>query len=155
MELIKDYDFTLHYHPGKANHVADALSRKRRTKSLVARTRCALYTMLGELSEFTFYRESTGLSVFLGTMAVEESLKDRIVRAQREDAWVQDWVTNLSKYTPEMSIGSDGGLRLNGRLVVSKVPELKLEICDEAHKTRYIVHPGGTKMYKDLKRNFW
>ena len=30
MEFLKDYDFTLHYHPGKANVVVDALSRKSR-----------------------------------------------------------------------------------------------------------------------------
>ena len=30
MEFLKDYDFTLHYHPGKANVVDDALSRKSR-----------------------------------------------------------------------------------------------------------------------------
>ena len=28
IKFLKDYDFTLHYHPGKANMVADALSRK-------------------------------------------------------------------------------------------------------------------------------
>ena len=28
MEYLEDYDFTLHYHPGKANVVVDALSRK-------------------------------------------------------------------------------------------------------------------------------
>ena len=28
MEFLEDYDFTLHYHPGKANVVANALSRK-------------------------------------------------------------------------------------------------------------------------------
>ena len=30
MEYLEDYDFTLHYHPGKANVVADALSQKSR-----------------------------------------------------------------------------------------------------------------------------
>ena len=30
MEYLEDYDFTLHYHPGKANVVADALSWKSR-----------------------------------------------------------------------------------------------------------------------------
>ena len=30
IEYLKDYDFTLHYHPGKANIVADALNRKSR-----------------------------------------------------------------------------------------------------------------------------
>ena len=30
MEYLEDYDFTLHYHPGKANVVANALSRKSR-----------------------------------------------------------------------------------------------------------------------------
>ena len=30
MEYLEDYDFTLHYHPGKANLAADALSRKSR-----------------------------------------------------------------------------------------------------------------------------
>ena len=30
MEYLEDYDITLHYHPGKVNVVADALSRKSR-----------------------------------------------------------------------------------------------------------------------------
>ena len=34
MELIKDYDMRLHYHPGKANVVADALSRKSHVNTL-------------------------------------------------------------------------------------------------------------------------
>jgi hypothetical protein len=54
-----------------------------------------------------------------------------------------------------MTIGKDGGVRLCNRLVVPKVPSLKLEICDKAHKSRYTVHPRSTKMYKDLRRNFW
>ena len=33
--------------------------------------------------------------------------------------------------------------------------DLKKEILDEAHRTRYSVYPGETKMYRDLKRQFW
>ena len=46
-------------------------------------------------------------------------------------------------------------MRLNDRLAVPKDPQLRKEILDEAHRSRYTVHPGSTKMYKDLKRNFW
>ena len=35
MELIKDYDMRLHYHPGKANVVADVLSRKSHVNTLM------------------------------------------------------------------------------------------------------------------------
>ena len=38
LELIKDYDFEIHYHPGKANVVADALSRKASWHCLTVRT---------------------------------------------------------------------------------------------------------------------
>ena len=36
LELIKDYDMRLHYHPGKANVAADALSRKSYANTLIA-----------------------------------------------------------------------------------------------------------------------
>src|SRR3954471_11024463 len=35
LELIKGYDMRLHYHPGKANVVADALSRKSHVNTLM------------------------------------------------------------------------------------------------------------------------
>ena len=154
MELIKDYDFVLQYHPGKANTVADALSRKRRTKSQVARVRCSLFCLLEALSEYKLYPEATGVSVFLGTMAVELTLVDRVVEAQKEDAWVRQRLSELGN-SEVWSVGSRGELRMKGRLVVPDVPNLKAEIFVEAHKARYTVHPGSTKMYKDLRRTFW
>ena len=36
LELIKDYDMKLHYHPGKANVVADALSHKSYVNTLIS-----------------------------------------------------------------------------------------------------------------------
>ena len=44
---------------------------------------------------------------------------------------------------------------MKGILVVPKIPELMKELFNEARHARYTVHPGATKMYKDLRRNFW
>jgi hypothetical protein len=39
--------------------------------------------------------------------------------------------------------------------MVLKDFELHLEIMDEAHCSRYSIHPRTNKMYQDLKKNFW
>ena len=49
MELIKDYDCSIHYHPGKANVVADALSRK--SAGSLACLRCAHIESFHELKK--------------------------------------------------------------------------------------------------------
>jgi hypothetical protein len=38
---------------------------------------------------------------------------------------------------------------------VSKKEALKKKIMDEAHTSRYSIHLGSTKMYHDLKQQFW
>ena len=52
-------------------------------------------------------------------------------------------------------IDEDGVLWFQNRLVVPKVPELRQQILDEAHLSRYSIHPGSNKMYQDLKQRFW
>ncbi|KAD0254408.1 hypothetical protein E3N88_44556 [Mikania micrantha] len=49
----------------------------------------------------------------------------------------------------------DGVLYFNGRMWIPKSEELCTLICDEAHKSRYSVHPGADKMYQDLKTSYW
>lgn len=51
--------------------------------------------------------------------------------------------------------GSDGGVRFKDRLVVSNDEELREKILQEAYHYRFAMHPGGNKMYQDLKRQFW
>jgi hypothetical protein len=56
---------------------------------------------------------------------------------------------------PGFSIDHQGVLWYNGRLCVPGIDELKQLILKEAHDTPYLIHPGGTKMYQDLKEQFW
>ena len=79
IELIKDYDLEIHYHPGKANVVADALSRKSYCNSLVAKER------LPELhEEFQKLRIEACESGYLHTLQVTYTLKDEIQKARRD-----------------------------------------------------------------------
>ena len=50
--------------------------------------------------------------------------------------------------------GTDRGYRSRNMICVLYSGELRKDILEEAHKSRLTVHPRGTKMYKDLKRNF-
>ena len=53
------------------------------------------------------------------------------------------------------SVDSDGILWYEGRICVPSDEDLKQLILKEAHDTLYSIHPGGTKMYQDLKEKFW
>jgi hypothetical protein len=55
----------------------------------------------------------------------------------------------------EFSIDENDLVRFRGRLCVPQKSEVKMDTLREAHKTPYTVHPGETKMYRDLKKNFW
>ena len=80
----------------------------------------------------------------------------RVLEAQKKDQGLQQWFTKVSAKEPEeLSISSDGSLKCRNRLCVPDIDHLRKGILDEAHKPRLMVHPGGTKMYQDLKRNFW
>ena len=83
MELIKDYDFTLEYHPGKANVVVNALSRKSQEiiASLLIRECWALETM----SEFDFQISEDREGSHFGCLIVQPVFVNRIIEAQRKD----------------------------------------------------------------------
>jgi len=53
------------------------------------------------------------------------------------------------------TIDSSGVVRFQGRLCIPQKAQVKDDILKEAHRTPYTVHPGETKMYHDLKQNFW
>jgi hypothetical protein len=48
-----------------------------------------------------------------------------------------------------------GIIWFNDRIVVPKDAEVRQQVLDEAHLSRYSIHPGSTKMYQDLKQHYW
>ena len=51
---------------------------------------------------------------------------------------------------PKFNVSNDSVLRFGNRLYVPNDFALKKEIMEEAHRTPYLVHPGSTKMYRDI-----
>ena len=54
-----------------------------------------------------------------------------------------------------LSQGGDGVLRYQGRLCVPDVGELRQHILAEDHNSRYSIHLGATKMYRDMREVYW
>ena len=52
-------------------------------------------------------------------------------------------------------LDDDGTLYHGKRICVPNIEELKAELMHEAHFAPYAMHPGSTKMYKDLKSHYW
>ncbi|XP_070023064.1 uncharacterized protein [Nicotiana sylvestris] len=63
--------------------------------------------------------------------------------------------TMLQGSAKEVSIGEDGILQLRGRLFVPNVDDLRERIQEEAQSSRYSIHPGAIKMYRDSRQHYW
>jgi hypothetical protein len=151
LELIKDYDLGINYHPGKANVVADALSRRSHVSQLV------VDSMPFELCEEF---DKLNLRIIVNTEAMEmkvgSSLLEEIWRGQLEDEKMQEIKRNIKKEnSPGFSEDDKGVLWYKGRICVPDIKELKNKILCEAHEMAYSIHPEGNKMYHDLKATYW
>ena len=151
MELIKDYDIGIHYHPGKANVVADALNRKPCTlNALIQAEQPALFRV------FENFRLELVSHGFLANLELKPTLIDQIKEAQKGHESIEGIKRKISlEKAPGFSEDAEGVLRYNGRLCVPNVKDLKDLILKEAHDTLYCIHPGGTKTYQDLREKFW
>nr|GEV70358.1 putative reverse transcriptase domain-containing protein [Tanacetum cinerariifolium] len=126
IELFSDYDYEIHYHPRKENVVDDALTRKERVKPKRVRSM---------------------------NMTLQSSNNDRILTAQKE---ASDESTRLQKGLDEMiKLRNDGALYYLDRIWVPLKSDVRTSIMDEAHKSKYSVHPGADKMYYNLRDRYW
>jgi hypothetical protein len=151
LELIKDYDLEVHYHPDKANVVADALSRKSQCNCLSAEPLTIILCQEMERMNLGIIQHGT-----ITNLVLESSIQSQIIDAQKVNkgiAHIKERV-EVGKATC-FRIDENGVLWFKHRLVIPKVPKLRQQILDEAHLSQYSIHPGSNKMYQDLKQRFW
>ncbi|KAK1651502.1 hypothetical protein QYE76_069307 [Lolium multiflorum] len=138
LELIKDYDMEIHYHPGKANVVADALSRQPcQLNSMIAAEQPSLHE---EFEQFRLELVSEG---YLASIELQPTLIGQIKEAQKGNASIAGIKSQMAAgKAPGFTEDEEGVLWYDGRLCVPSDSELKQVILQEAHDTLYSIHPG-------------
>ncbi|KAF5763838.1 putative nucleotidyltransferase, Ribonuclease H [Helianthus annuus] len=127
MEMLSDYDCDIQYHAGKANVLADALSRKYHEKP---KRVCSL------------------------KLNLQVDLNDQIRKTQ--ESVIKDDTEKLKGMIKELKQGTDGIWRFHEkRMWIHNLGNLRHRILEEAHKSKYTIHPGSDKMFQDLRKNFW
>jgi hypothetical protein len=147
-------DLEVHYHPGKANVVADALSRKAQC-NCVTMDSSKIATLCDELRKLNMEVVSPGT---LDYISVEPTLQEQIIMAQIGDKGVQVIKEMLEQKVDTYKCFRQDSKRVlwfEDRLVVPKNPELRNKILDEAHLSKFSMHPGSNKMYHDLRSLYW
>jgi hypothetical protein len=151
LELIKDYDLGINYHPGRANMVADAMSRRSLVIQLV------VDSMPFKLcEEFDKLNLRIVANIEATEMEVGSSLLQEIQKGQLEDEKIQEIKRNIKEEKlPSFSEDEEGVLWYKRRICLPNINELKDKILREAHESAYSIHRGGNKMYHDLKATYW
>jgi hypothetical protein len=129
LELIEDYDLGINYHPGKANVVADALSRRSHLNMLATREL---------LPEFCTEFEKLNLGWVSNTevveMEVDSTLEQDNRKGQLEDAKIQEIKEQIKEdKAPGFSIDDQGTLWYKKHICVLEIKEIRESILREAH----------------------
>nr|GEU65536.1 putative reverse transcriptase domain-containing protein [Tanacetum cinerariifolium] len=140
LELLSDYDCEIRYHPGKANVVANALSRKEqeplRVRALVMTISLDLPKQI--LNAQTEAQEPENIkNEDVGGMLVENAKNPEEIREK--------------KLEPR----ADRTQCLNCRSWLPCYGDLRTVIMHESHKSKNFIHCGSDKMYQDMKKLYW
>ncbi|WMV14744.1 hypothetical protein MTR67_008129 [Solanum verrucosum] len=150
MELPKDYDVTIQYHPGKANVVADALSQKAVSIGSLACLSVTKRPLDKEIQTLDSKFMQLGISERDGVLAsieVRVTFIEEIKVKQFEDENLKELRKNIMiGKAQETTLDKEGVLKFKGRICVPRVDDLIQKLLAEYHGSRYFIHPGVIKM---------
>ncbi|GKB56804.1 putative reverse transcriptase domain-containing protein [Tanacetum coccineum] len=133
LKLLSDYDCEICYHPGKANVVIDALSRKEQIKPLQVR---ALIMTIGlDIPKQILEAQTEARK--------PKNLEAKDVRGMLVETLRESENPRKEKLEPR----ADGTLCLNNKSWLPCYSDLRTLIMYESHKSKYYVHSGSYKMY--------
>ncbi|XP_073298491.1 uncharacterized protein [Primulina huaijiensis] len=136
LELVKDYDCTISYHPGKANVVSDALCRKSGVQ-LGSMIQKPLLLDL-QRSEITLVEEGT--IARLSTLVIRPTLIYRIKHEQQLDTLLLDLRAKVEKKgNSEFKLNSDGLITFQCHICVPVGDAIHRDVLTEAHTSPYSV----------------
>nr|GEV50012.1 hypothetical protein [Tanacetum cinerariifolium] len=141
LELLSDYDYEIRYHPGKANVVMDALSRKERIKPI--RVRALVMTIGLELPKQILNAQTEARK--------PENIKNEDVRGMLVETSKDPKKLRTEKLEPH----AVRTLCLNGKSWLPCYGDLWTMTMRKSYKSKYSIHPGSNKMYQDMKRLYW
>ncbi|GKA21310.1 putative reverse transcriptase domain-containing protein [Tanacetum coccineum] len=175
IKLPSDYDCEIRYHPGKANVVVDALSRKERIKPLRKELNLRQRRWIKLPSDYDCeIRYHPGkanvvvdalsrkeriklLRVRALTMTVHNDLPKQILEAQKEAMKKKNVkAENLGRLIKQIfEFRPDRTRCFGNRVWLPRFGRLRDLIMHESHKSKYSIHLGSDKMYQDLKLLYW
>ncbi|KAD5960858.1 hypothetical protein E3N88_12330 [Mikania micrantha] len=157
LELLKDYDANIQYHPGKANVVADALSRKNFGAVSCFQIQPRIISDLDKMGVGIHIGKSDG---YLAKLQIKPDLISRIKEAQKDDGELWAILENMKVgKQSEFHVDEQGVIWCGKRLCVPDDSALREALLAEAHSSPFSIHPG---YYKDgiegcycYVKNFW
>lgn len=137
------------YHPGKANIVDDALSRKLlHTSTLVVRE----LKLIEQFRNLNMLCERTPNNVNLDILKLTSGVLEEIRDGQKLDLGLIDRMVLINQgKRGDFRINEDGVVCFHDKVCVPDVPELKKSIHEEGHKSSLSIYPDATEMYQDLR----
>ena len=89
-------------------------------------------------------------------LMAQSFLVEKVKKGQKEDTYLQMIVKEIAQGSrPEFLQAEDGSITFHNRLCIPESHPIKMQLLEEAHRLKFNIHPGTTKMYRDLCQNYW